>query len=426
MLKKMKVIVICIWLLAGCNSTAQPDAGILPDADQCINPEHAFAYQTSGKLASDANLPLVLPPTPWTLEAKLPDFPEESILNTRKDWVLAAFPQPDGQQDLWVLRSWTDDRSKSEFASLEILVYATRTKAWFTVSAQVKGTRAVVGELFRTGDGTVWAHNYGGDFFTVFEPPLQVGISRQTESPASVPLLSKYNEKENQFEPVNIAGNLSSAQLDGEWEKVLLDQNGIFWIFIQGDGIYSYTPESQAVKRHADLGSGIYKLPVRSVALDAVGNLYFSDDSSAVLRFAQATQTIEKIGGIPLPLDHKYSLYFHGILPDASGRLWVGNLGWAEPPEYHTWYQLFPAPIFVARSEGDTLYAQQSPWLILESADGRLWYKFANGLAWLNPQKEKWCWFTSSQSNLVKDQQGNLWMSAGGNLYEYQPIPAAR
>jgi len=433
---KRFLYMLIIWLLVACNASqiqiledkdepliSQPKMDPILDENSCIVSKHSFAYQTSGKMAAEIRHSKVLPDKPWVLETALPSFPENSIVSTRKDWVLSAFPRQGEEQEIWILRSWTSDRSKSEYASMQILVYSSKENEWKTVPTNVKGTQAVVGELFMTNDGTIWAHNYREDYFTIFEPPFNIGISQYYQSsPPEYPVLSKYNEGENQFEAVWSTTNILSGKTDGVI-KILIDTSDVFWIIVEQDGIYSFTPESEEMVRHADLSQGIYKIPVKSIALDSKENLFFSNNSSAVFRFDRNAGDIEMIGGIPLPFEGKYSLYFYGILLDHMDRLWLGNVGWAEPTEYHNWFQLFPTPIFVTRSEGDTLYYQQKPWLILESVDGRLWYKFTDGLVWMDPQKEKWCWFTTERSNIVQDGKRNLWIVVDGNLYRHPFSP---
>jgi hypothetical protein len=433
MKKNRLLIIVWIWLFVGCSlpacqakgvkfsPTQQAANGLDQGLGNCIVPEHTFAYQTKGKWIPGTETHKVLPAEPWIIEASMPEYPDIAIEGTRKDWILAVFPAPNGSQKVWILRSWTDDRTKGEFSTMEVLVYDTKTKEWETLPAKVKGSQAVIGELFMTKDGAIWAHNYWGNFFTVFEPPLQVGISEERNSYQGMPILSKLNEKTKQFEPVEDTKNIPAGQLDEKWNKVILDQNGTFWIFVQNDGIYSYRPESAVIKRHAILQDGPDRIVVQTAVLDSSGHIFFSNGTTAIFRFDQDTDTIERIGGSPLPFEGKYSLYFNGIWIDHTKRLWVGNIGWAEPDDYHTWYQLLPSPIFISLSEGDTIYSQQAPWLIREGVDGRLWYKSGNGMTWLDPQLEKWCWFTTESSNIVEDTQRNLWMVADNKVYELEP-----
>lgn len=440
MKKYVQMILVCLLFLVACKTSPehaqeiedieqqanlQPGSNLSSTSDDniCMDPKYSFAYQTSGESPDHPKTIPVLPPQPWVIETELPTFPDNSILITRRNWILGAFPASNESWNIWALRSWSNDPTKGEYDSLNLLVYNTVTGQWTTVPAHVSESQAIAGELFMTPDGVIWAHNYPESFLTVFEPPHWIGLTQiNPDSYADVPLFSQYNEDENQFEPVESA-QIPASQLAGEWNKVLLDNEGDFWVLVQGDGIYRYAPDTQTVSRYVDPGTGAFTRAIRSVFIDSADNIFFTDDFSAVFRFSRATGLTEKVGGIPLPLDDRYNLSFHGILVDYSNRLWVGNLGWAEPDEYRTWYQLFPSPIFVTRSEGNTLYSQEKPRLTLESVDGKLWYQFTGGAAWLDPKAEKWCWFTTEQSNIVDDQQHSLWMVADNKLFKLDMEP---
>lgn len=436
------IVLICTWLLiaSACTSTPvtespqvtpetiSPSAATphLLDVDDngCISPPFSFKYQVSGK-QEIISFSTILPPEPWYIETILPEFSDDALAHRSKDWILAVFTRSDGEYEIWILRSWANEISGSDYEFMEILVYNTKTNEWRTISPEVSGTPAVVGELFMTEDGSIWAHNYWGEFFLVFEPPVWVGISNYDESdfPSDIPILSRYNEQEDRFEPVANADNIPASKLDGEEDKVLLDDNGDFWIIVQGDAIYSFIPETQAIQYHTDFQDVFGNPIVRSVSLAPTGDIFLSDDGHTILRFSPETNTVEIVGGTPLPFENQNTLYFHGILIDEINRLWVGDVGWAEPDEYHIWYQLVPSPVFIDFSEGQTTYAQHRPWLLMESTDGRLWYKSTNGLTSLDPQKEEWCWFTTEQSNIVEDEQNNLWIVADGKLYKYEITP---
>ena len=146
-------------------------------------------------------------------------------------------------------------------------------------------------------------------------------------------------------------------------------------------------------------------------------NLY-TNNNIWLYRFEIETKSFERIAIKlePWPLASS-------IFADHSGRLWFGAIGWLEPNG--AWYQMLRSPIFVT----DTLWSGmehrwKSPEIILESSDNRLWYRsFENGLIWLNPEKGKWCWFTTEQSNIVEDEDHNLWMIADGKLYKNSLAP---
>jgi hypothetical protein len=396
-------------------------AGGINDGN-CIPAQYSFAYLTkTNDSINNLDQQKIMPPDPWQLELMLPDLPNNAITGRSKDWLLSVFSKSSNSYEVWVLRSWTDElASGSDYKFMEILMYSSEKKEWKSVPIQVQGTSAVVGELFMTSDGTIWAQNYSGSFISTFEPPLHIGVLHAPQDTllTDIPLLSKYNKLKNRFEPDYNMENLPSSKFDDEWSKVLLDKNGMFWIFIQKDGIYSYNPFTQTINRHVEFPEN-YTL-IKSVALASDGSIFFSDDFSSVSRFNPKTDKLTQISGSPLPFENSYNLYFHNILVDHQGRLWLGDVGWAEPDKYTSWYQLVPSPVFITdKVENLPIHQWERPWLLLESSDGLLWYKSSNGMVWLDPQKEKWCWFTTEQSNIVEDQQLNLWMIADDKLYKY-------
>jgi hypothetical protein len=70
-------------------------------------------------------------------------------------------------------------------------------------------------------------------------------------------------------------------------------------------------------------------------------------------------------------------------------------------------------------SESPVSYQWDLPEVVLESTDGRLWFRSTNGTVSLNPQKGDWCWFTTYQSNIVEDSNRVLWMIADGTVHQY-------
>lgn len=76
------------------------------------------------------------------------------------------------------------------------------------------------------------------------------------------------------------------------------------------------------------------------------------------------------------------------------------------------------SPIFIS-TEYDYAFpfAWESPEAQIDTEDGRIWYKSMRGLAWHQPETGEWCMFTTANSNIVKDSDGNLWMVYDNALY---------
>jgi ligand-binding sensor domain-containing protein len=119
-----------------------------------------------------------------------------------------------------------------------------------------------------------------------------------------------------------------------------------------------------------------------------------------------------------MPVQQFSPSFFPNVYADPAGRLWLGGLGWRDPDKI-TWYQLVPSPIFITNVQYEALAPMlQTPSVDLASSDGRVWFSSDNGMAWMDLQKEQWCWFTTYQSNIVEDAGHNLWMIADRKLYK--------
>jgi len=68
-------------------------------------------------------------------------------------------------------------------------------------------------------------------------------------------------------------------------------------------------------------------------------------------------------------------------------------------------------------------YQWYRPRPMIESSDGRIWFDGSSaGLVWLDPQKGIWCKFTTIDSNILEDREGNLWLLYDSQLYKYSLI----
>lgn len=418
-MKRILLTFFMLTIIVGCNTGSgrsteiASSAGNVNAVDGCIVPVYTFAYMTRGDLPTELmDMPMVLPETPWAVVAPLPEFPENAIEDMGKDWLLAITSQPAGS-DVWILRSWTDNPLGGWYYDyFQLLIYHTATTDWEILPAQVQGENAIVGELFTLKDGSILAHNYWG-FFGNFEPPSMVGVTSD-ETSAPIPILSRFDEAEGRFVPELEMLEIPAGILEEAWNKVLLDENDLFWILVQEDGIYSYNPHTNVVNRHADLPEVV----VRSAAISIDGHIFFSDGFSSIYRFNPETNDIDSIGGSPLPFENPYTVIFHGMVVDHSNRLWLGDLGWVESADYTTWYQLIRSPIFITNEvDGLPITQWERPLLVMEDSNRILWYLSSNGITWLDPAQGNWCWITTERSMVIEDSQDNLWIIADGRLY---------
>jgi hypothetical protein len=68
------------------------------------------------------------------------------------------------------------------------------------------------------------------------------------------------------------------------------------------------------------------------------------------------------------------------------------------------------------------------PRIVYESSDGRLWFildrteewkTLRSGIAWYDPNTNEGCWFTTDGFNIVEDDNDQLWILTGKDLYSY-------
>jgi hypothetical protein len=421
-----QLLIIFIWILAliACNPQSKElpiyfdISSVTPTSTQnaistqltdqmpingCIPPLKTFVYKTRKDpttLRPGQDL-IVPPPSPWRVETELP-------LLEMKGYVLAA-RVVDGDTEIWT--TFVSSGDHLEY-SKSFMVYSPDKKVWKEISAQVGDDDKVFvdnSSLFVGRDSSLWGENFWPDKADLLQ---------------AYPLLSKYNEKTGKFE-----FKKDTKEIPAGWhhedgfrtvvDKILLGPDGIFWFLVYKDAIYSYSPVTREVKRHVEIPD--YEIRYATIAPD--GKIYYVIVTPPELNKQLFSFDPKNDKIIPIDLTYSvYDAYLPNVFADHLGRLWLGGLGWRDPNE-STWYRLHPSPIFIGKSTEDIGVYWENPFIFMESSDGRLWFHSNNGLAWLDLQKEEWCWFTTYQSNIVEDAQHILWMIADGNLYKYPLKP---
>ncbi len=112
-----------------------------------------------------------------------------------------------------------------------------------------------------------------------------------------------------------------------------------------------------------------------------------------------------------------------GLYVDENDILWIGDSAWVNIGEnpvdyYEQAATIYRSPVFVAKlPPGDGSYQWLHGTPTADTPDGRIWYKSLRGTAWYQPKTGEWCMFSSSRSLVLKDSEGNLWMTYGDALY---------
>lgn len=372
-------------LIAACDGMVKAPMG-----EKCIPPVTTFAYSSSAVIPfriQETDPQEVLPANPWVLVDALPDFPGDALPQTTHARILLSH-STNSNTEIWVKRFWqVEDISTGRWMSKEdLLIYHVEAMKWVWMPEQIEDTEALVGDLYLSSDGAIWSRNY----FSAGNPQFSV-----------------YDRARNEF-------FFDTKSKEIPYGKVLLSQDDVFWVVPYNDYIYSYDTQTKDVKRHVAI-SGVF---AQSIDIDRDGNLYILNTGNGqidtagdeeLLRFDHQANTLERIG---IGLDPYLPVW--SMLVDHAGNLWLDDRGWMTPES--EWFQIVRSPIFIS---GEMNYKWLSPKLIMESSNDLIWYRWDNGMAWLDPQKGSWCWFTTAKDADVKEDQGQrLWLTADGKLYK--------
>lgn len=381
---------------------------------ECIKSFQEFAY--SGPELKPKTDP-VLPSSPWEIETMVPIQQINGYFVSSVDIEITR--STDLQSEIWIAENLF--ATESSYGNKNIfVVYQSEQQKWTTVSADIGNTGLFVRDLFVKADGSVWGRIIW-DVINV-RPTLK-----------KVPVLSKFNEHTQRFEFAEGVLEIPWRQDDFTyfpWPEIVLDNNGIFWIFAKNDGIYRYDPTTQRTEKQTDLSN----LNVTQATLSPDGSIYFvvfnekiySKESFFQLLDGMLFQFIPKTREVvPLKIPSEPWPIFSGILVDNIGRLWLGAIGYRE--RNGDWQLIHPDPEQYFTSAGDAY--MMPPALILESSDKVLWYKKflddvrADGTAWYDPRTGEGCMFTNKAVDIVEDSEQQLWLVAENRLFKYKLNP---
>ncbi|MFS8120515.1 MAG: hypothetical protein ACMG55_18815 [Microcoleus sp.] len=382
-------------IVASCNTMVPFIA-----TDYCIQPSNSIGYNTSiFDDVSDFPPQEIAPPSPWLAV--------EDISNLTTSPISLNIDL--GKEILWL--NLGSARINGNFEH-KIILYNPENATFTNLTLETP--YAISRDFNFTADGSIWVRN-------IFTP----------ENDKNFPILSKYNydsnsntltlERDVAFYPDTFTSeDLSSQFYDGELinqTRLLIDNDGAIWFFPPSRAIYRYDPSVGKINEVAQLPN----LVVSYVAANETKTIFFTGYSPATGPLSERLFSFDtklyEANEIVYRLE-PWPLLGSNLKFDRSGRLWFGGLGWMESDE--KWMQLIRQPIFVlyGQSQDPLSPRWRNPFLLLESSDGRLWFTSENGNAWLDLEKEKWCWFTTYQSNIVEDSDHNLWMVADGKLYK--------
>lgn len=382
---------------------------------RCIRSFQDFAYTRPDLYPQ---IDLVLPSAPWEIEAEIPHIEIENYRAAGSQ--VAASRSIDGNIEIWLVQKLIPTNNVNQPYTNNFLVYQTKLQKWDTVSSEIGDSGLFVEDIFVTSDGSVWGKN-------VWD------TSYERTDLEKVPALSKFNESKRRFEFAKGVSEIPWILFSYgtfPWPEIILDNNGVFWIFAENDGIYRYDPVAQKTEKQADL----LGLDVTQTALSLDGSIYFKVYSEKIYlqesffrlldrmlyQFNPETKEI-----ISLRTPEKPWLIFSEMLVDQDNKLWLGAIGYREHDD--TWHLIHPDPENMFVGAGDAY--QSPPFIMLESSNGILWYRKnlgdirADGTAWYNPETGEGCMFTNVSANIIEDSENQLWLVANEKLFKYQLTP---
>ena len=362
------------------------------DGNTCINDFEYYAYRLPER--GERPLDYIFPLPPWEIAASMP---EKFLQPYNGSGVLEKHRYINGYHEIWI-----NHKHGGEY-----LIYIVEKNEWRTVSSKIEDTGIFVDQLFVSSDNKIWGRNQW--------------IPRDNLlSLDNIPLLSKYNEKNQQFEFASGVLEIPVIFNNTNTHIVTLDSDGLFWLINQNQGIYSYNPLNQINQLHLEIPD--YEFESAQFGPDR--NLYLQETNwdislqyTKLMRFDPGRN---ELFIIPPPNEIWPN---GGIYIRDNGEIWVNAVGFRDVGG--NWNLLY------SNSEEyfeniSSLYGEWSlPHLITESSNGYLWFRKGNdlednvGVAWLNPETGKGCIFTNISTNIVEDSEHNMWFFTYGKLFKY-------
>lgn len=415
---KLNLLLILVYSLSACSygqriEITEPVTTLVNET--CIDSFDNFAFSTPD--IDGPTQEAFLPGNPWQEASILPKEVQEG------DYNIAAIRSSPGKVEIWAQPYQPSGIYSADDQVNDFWVFKTNEQTWYKISSQVEGSHFFVDKLFITIDGSVWGRN----------------VWEKTENVSNSPVLSRYNDTTNRFEPIpdtsqipnGVTGIDRNATQWPQWDTILLDSSNIFWFFVYEDGIFSYDPVTSVVTRHASL-TNFPKIAQVTLAPD--GSIFiriqtgeYTLRDGQIYRYTPKTDVIE-----PIALPHERWPAANSILADHTDRLWLGAFGWQEPNG--DWKLLHPQiKKFIQLNQKLPLWRYyQPPSVFMASSDGRMWFSIPrseewktlrSGIAWYDPGRNEGCWFTTEGYNVVEDSNETIWLIANRKLYRYSLNP---
>lgn len=204
-------------------------------------------------------------------------------------------------------------------------------------------------------------------------------------------------------------------------DKLVIGPDGDIWVMLyygRSDDdqllqqIYRFSPQTKKIKPYLDPGT------YYTFDIDSDYNIFVWNHEGVIHRLDHRTGEINSYkllsGGFSLG-GRGSPFYFD----EKERRVWLNDRVWFNnDPEFSNAHYIIRSPIFIDRSIGLFWpYEWYHPSLYANTADGRYWFSSTSGTAWFRPESGEWCLFSTADSSILKDDDGNLWMVYDDVLY---------
>lgn len=374
--------------------------------DGCIQPFESFAY----KIHSDDTKPnpgrtdIVYLNSPWKAETplKIPMLANE--LPWGRSEVIGARIQ-NGTPEIWIENFYYSKTITNDDLYQTFSIYNPGTQQWKYIDVDFnfdKGVYYYISKLFFARDGSIWG---------LTETRSYLGFDNKPTS-----ILSKYNEKQNKFE---FDFNVSSIPMFIDYSSretiVLFGNSGDFWFIVGGDSIYHYDPSTGKLEKKISVSS----LNITSTVISPDNSSIYIMTNASNSLLPESFLYLYSIEGnildkINVPQQIQFDIHMK-MLFDHQGRLWLDSVAWMDADG--EWYNVIQPTIFITNYGQALEFRWEQPSLMQVTSDGRLWFVGDNGSTWLDPDRQKWCWFTTQEVIPVDDTTGSLWIVEGEKLF---------
>jgi hypothetical protein len=229
-------------------------------------------------------------------------------------------------------------------------------------------------------------------------------------------MLYKYKDPENGFVQIKFTDK-SLEQPELEIGELVVGPDGLFWFTLYNgntkfSSLISYDP------RNSFTATRLENLTInRDISISPTNEVYLFDYSSqSILNYSIADGNFHGVS-IHSSIDE-----FEGIdlFYDSEDRLWLSDIGYIDYSAENSsgWYEIIKPSIFINYNRASGLWRWANPEFSHTSSKSVLWYSSQNGTGWVNTDTGVWCIFTSFQSNVQQDNDGNLWILINGSLYK--------